>query len=375
MKKSLVFAAVISLTFVLAACGSKDNGDSTGGTGTGSSANLADAEAYLKPYLSAPTGISIDTPLSKAAPANQKVIGLNAGLGVAVTLSKYWKQAAEDLGWTYVDINSGATPETQQKAFESALQQNPDGILLAGVSAAVIKKQLEQAKEQGVWVSVQGSIDKPEGALYDTSIAGEDQVAKWGKTIAAYVAVNSGGMAKVIMVKLSGFPVTAAFDEAFAAGLKEFCAGCKIVAEAPQLGTDIGTKTPASVVSAVQSNPDADWLFFDNGNLSIGVNPALKAAGLTDQVKLVGTVADLGNTAGVKAGTESAWTSYSLPLIAYLQMDSLARKLLGDPAVPAVMPTQLITKDNIDTITTDAGGNYVGVKSYREDFKKLWLVN
>ena len=47
----------------------------------------------------------------------------------------------------------------------------------------------------------------------------------------------------------------------------------------PQQGTDIGTKTPGSVVSAVQADPKSKWLIFDLGDLATGVDAAIKAAG------------------------------------------------------------------------------------------------
>ena len=68
------------------------------------------------------------------------------------------------------------------------------------------------------------------------------------------------------------------------------------------------------------------------------------------------------------------WTAYSLPIVAYRQVDSMARKFNGDPTLNGVLPTQLITQANVGTLVDDSAGNYVGVTDYRAQFKKLWKV-
>jgi len=327
----------------------------------------------MQPFLKAPTTINIDTPLSKKAPAGKTVIGLDSGLGSAKVLANYWKQAAADLGWTYKDIISGATPEDQQKAMDSALQQNPDGILTSGIPIATLKSQLAEAKSKGIWVNTSASTDEPSGAMFDTSIANPDQLAEWGKMVAAYVTAQSQGKANVLDFSLPVFPILEAFDKSFQAAMKQWCPDCP-VAEKPQQGTDIGTKTPTAVVSAVQSNPSANWLVFDLGDLATGVDAALSAAGLADQVSIGGLTADTPNLEALKAKKEDVWTAYSLPIVAYRQLDSMARQFIGDPIVEKSLPTQLITQDTVNDLVVDKDGNYVGVADYQAQFKKLWLV-
>jgi ribose transport system substrate-binding protein len=327
----------------------------------------------MQKFLQAPTTINIDKPLSKKAPTGKTVIGLDSGLGSAKVLAKYWEQAAKDLGWTYKDIISGTTPETQQKAFESALQQSPDGILTSGIPISTLKSQLADAKSKGVWVNTSASTDAPSGAMFDTSIANPAQLAEWGKMVAAYVTVQSKGKAVIQDFSLPVFPILVAFDKAFQAGIKQWCPGCK-VSEHAQQGTDIGTKTPQSVVSAVQANPKTDWLIFDLGNLATGVDAALAAAGLAQGRHIGGLTADVPNLESLKSKKEDVWTAYSLPVVGYRQVDSMARKFVGDPAVAASLPTQLITQDTVSGLKNDNAGNYVGVADYQTQFKKLWQV-
>src|SRR3954454_12706312 len=384
MKKTLTTVVALSSAFMLASCsssgdGGSNTGASTGGAGAsqgstgGASSGVTEAKAYMEKFLGAPSTINIDTPLSKKAPTGKTLIGLDSGLGSAKVLAQYWKQAAGGLGWKYVDLISGTTPEDQQKAMDSAIQQSPDGILTSGIPIATIKSQLAEAKSKGIWVNTSASTDAPSGAMFDTSIANPDQLAEWGKMVAAYVTAQSQGKANVLDFSLPVFPILEAFDKSFQAAMKQWCPDCPVT-EKQQQGTDIGTKTPTAVVSAVQSNPSANWLVFDLGDLATGVDAALSAAGLADQVSIGGLTADTPNLEALKAKKEDVWTAYSLPIVAYRQLDSMARQFIGDPIVEKSLPTQLITQDTVNDLVVDKDGNYVGVADYQAQFKKLWLV-
>lgn len=385
MRKTLTVAAALSAAVLtLSACSSSGNGGGatsgsqpTGGggaptTAAGSSGEAA-AKAYMDKFLNTPTSINIDKPLSKKPSAGKTLIGLDSGLGSAKVLAQYWKQAAADIGWKYVDLISGTDPGSQQKAMESAIQQNPDGILTSGIPIETIKSQLAEAKSKGIWVNTSASTDQPSGAMFDTSIANPDQLHEWGKMVAAYVVTQSNGKAVVQDFSLPVFPILEEFDKSFQAALKVWCPACKVT-EHPQQGTDIGTKTPGAVVSAVQSNPGTNWLIFDLGDLATGVDAALSAAGITG-MHIGGLTADVPNIQALKAKKEDVWTAYSLPIVAYRQVDSFARKFNNDPILSASLPTQLITQDNVNSLVNDSAGNYVGVADYRDQFKRLWKLS
>lgn len=388
MRNTLTAAIALTSLLALSACSSSGGGATAtnppastpaGGATSGSSSSsstggggVAAAKAFEQQFLNSPTSINVTTALSKKPPTGKTLIGLDSGLGSAKVLAQYWKQAAEDLGWKYVDIISGATPEQQQKAMESAIQQNPSGILTSGIPIATIKVQLQEAQQKGIWVNTSASTDSPSGAMFDTSIANPGQLHEWGKMVAAYVVAESNGNATIQDFSLPVFPILEEFDKAFQAAVKQWCPACKVT-EHPQQGTDIGTKTPGAVVSTVQSNPGTNWLIFDLGDLETGVDAALAAAGING-MHIGGLTADTPNTQGLKAKKQDVWTAYSLPIVAYRQVDSFARKFVGDPIVSANLPTQLLTQQNVNSQVADSAGNYVGVANYRDQFKKLWHV-
>ena len=167
--------------------------------------------------------------------------------------------------------------------------------------------------------------------MFDTSIANPAQLAEWGKMVAAYVVVQSNGKADVQDFSLPVFPILLDFDTAFIAALKQWCPDCKVT-QNPQQASAIGTTTPQAVVSTVTRNPSTNWLIFDLGDLATGVNAALAAAGLHG-LHIGGLTADTPNIAALKSKTQDVWTAYSLPIVAYRQVDSFARKFEGMPTL------------------------------------------
>jgi ABC-type sugar transport system substrate-binding protein len=385
MRRTLAaVVATATSALAIAACSSSSSSsssNSTGSTGGGTSASatagatsasLAAAMQYEQQFLNTPTSIGISTPLTSKPAAGKLLVGLDSGLGSAKVLAQYWAQAAADIGWKYKDLISGSTPATQQAAMNSAIQLNPAGILTSGIPNSTIQTQLTLAAQKGIWVNSSADTSPPSGAMFDTSIASPDQLAVWGKMVAAYVAVQSQGKAVVQDFQLTAFPILLDFDTAFVAAMQQWCPTCKVstnAVPAASLGTSALT---GQVTSTVTRNPSTNWLVFDLGDLEIGVDAALKAASLSGQ-HIGGLTADTPNIAGLKAGTENVWTAYSLPIVAYRQVDSMARKFEGMTPLNATLPTQLITPQNVSSLVTDSAGNYVGVTDYRAQFKKLWL--
>jgi ABC-type sugar transport system substrate-binding protein len=384
MRKTL--AAVIAVTtsaLAIAACSSSGSSSSSSSTGAGTStsasstaggstsAGMAAATAYEQQWLSTPTSIGISTPLKSKPTPGKLLVGLDSGLGSAKVLAQYWAQAAADIGWKYKDLISGSTPATQQAAMNSAIQLNPAGILTSGIPNSTIQAQLTLAAQKGIWVNSSADTSPDSGAMFDTSIASPAQLAEWGKMVAAYVVVQSQGKAVVQDFQLTAFPILLDFDTAFVAAVQQWCSTCKVTTNAVPAAS-LGTSALTSqVTSVVARDPSTNWLIFDLGDLEIGVDAAVKAAGLTG-LHIGGLTADTPNIAGLKAGTENVWTAYSLPIVAYRQVDSMARKFEGMAILNANLPTQLITPQNVSSLVTDSAGNYVGVSDYRTEFKQLW---
>jgi ABC-type sugar transport system substrate-binding protein len=268
--------AVATSALAIAACSSSGStssssgSSSTGGasaSATATSAGTSAATAYEQQWLSTPTSIGITTPLKTKPAAGKLLVGLDSGLGSAKVLAQYWAQAAADIGWKYKDLISGSTPATQQAAMNSAIQLDPAGILTSGIPNSTIQSQLTLAAQKGIWVNSSADTSPDSGAMFDTSIANPAQLAEWGKMVAAYVVVQSGGKAVVQDFQLTAFPILLDFDTAFVAAVQQWCPGCKVstnAVPAASLGTSALT---SQVTSVVTRNPST------NGGHLAGLRP------------------------------------------------------------------------------------------------------
>jgi ribose transport system substrate-binding protein len=381
MTKARILPAALAALVLVTAC--SNNNDSTtadqpAAAGT-SNAGVEAAKAYLATQLSNPTSIEVKQPLSKKPDPGKLVVKLVTPQPVTTVVSDGAKAAAELLGWSYKAIPVGAGPEDIQKAFKAAmeLQPTPAAIEVSGYPKVTFAAQLAEAKSRGIMVISESTTDAPgTGDGIDVLLDGPSQVQLWGKDIAAAVVADSNGTAKVAVVSVSAYPILGEFVKGFKAALTEWCPACKTV-DLDQQATDVGTKTPSSIVSAVQRDPAIKYAVFSFGDLTIGLNSALTSAGLNGKLKIAGETATAANLQGVKAGTELAWTGFAAPVLGWRIVDAAARKANGDDlaeASSAPLPTQVVTKDNVGSILTDAGGYYIGVQDYTSQFTKLWLA-
>jgi ribose transport system substrate-binding protein len=384
MRTALTRAAVIPVVVaavVLSACSSsKSSGSSSGGTGgSDSSSGVTAAKAYLATVAANPAGIELSTPLSKKPEAGKLVVKLVTAQPVTKVVSDGTAAGAAALGWSYKAIPVGTGPEDIQKAFSAALALKPAplGIEVSGYPKVTFAKQLAEAKSKGIAVLSESTTDAPgTGDGIVGLLDGPSQVQIWGKDIAAEVIADSNGKAHVAMFSVSAYPILGEFVKGFKAAMSEWCPDCS-VKDVDQQATDIGTKTPQSVVSTFQRDPKLNYAIFSFGDMTIGLDAALKGAGLSGKVKIAGETATAANLQGVKNGTELAWTGFAAPELGWRTIDGFARFVNGDDMTPVSntpLPTQVITKDNIGSIVTDSSGYYIGLSDYASLFTKLWQV-
>jgi ribose transport system substrate-binding protein len=142
--------------------------------------------------------------------------------------------------------------------------------------------------------------------------------------------------------------------------------------------TDLaGGKIPGEVVSQIQKNPDIDWVILCLGDMATGLKAALRGAGQT-KVHIGGESASTANITALKNKDEDVWTGFAAKIHGWRRIDMAARVFNGeslDPNNNTLLPTQLLTQDNIGSAPIDADGYYLGVPEYQSQFKKLWLLS
>ncbi len=377
MRNSILgVATAVVATMVLAGCVMPGDDPNFGlrEPGVGEAGSSSDgAAAILAQSSAAPTTIGIDTPLTAKPDAGKLIVSVSDGTPADATLTKSIAAAAETLEWTLTVLPVDGTPESAQAAFEEAIRLKPSGIHVTGSQEEFLAASLASAEEAGIPVVCTGCAGEELGSVKDTAIAGPAQMDEWARMLAAFIAQASSGDASIDYITHPASPGLAYFTNAFITELPEFCPVCSVnqVAFDPSIDVDAAN----AAANAVSVDILANWLLTDDGAGFTGVEGALDAAGVLEQVQIAGNMGSAENIKGLLDKTQAAWTAYSIPIAGWRVIDSFARLFEGGPASDALLPTQLMTQDNAASLVLDDAGNYVGVADYQDQFTALWKVS
>src|SRR5687768_15393374 len=250
--RNLVGAVVLGAALVaLAGCGDSESsgGSAAGGGGPG----VAEAQTPAEKATTRPTSIGLETGIGKEVPAGKKVVFISCGVEACEIQGDIIKQGAADLGWTAEAIGTDGSPEQLQNAFETALRQGADAVILNAVNRDAVAKQIEKAEQQGVAFVTCCSIEA-EGDGILRNVAGKENSARIGENLAAQIVADSDGKADTLFVNISAFQILQALAGQIESSYKEFCADCEYATlDIP--ATSLGKDAPDRIVSYLRSHP------------------------------------------------------------------------------------------------------------------------
>lgn len=381
---AFVLAAVIT-ALALAACGSSSSssssasassssggGAATGtstGSGSSSSSGLATAKSIVDQYSKVPASITVTKPIGKPVPGGKKVVFIDCGIPTCTAVGDSLKQAAETLGWSYSSIAASTTPSAAQKAFEQAIQDKPDAVAFTGIARADINPQLKQLAAMNIPVVTCCTTDATGAGLTNIVRTAASSAAS-GRLAAAWIVNDSGGKANTLYVDLPVFPIYKPYRTGFATTYKKLCPSCEL-STLPLPATAIGTNGPQQIASYLSAHSSINYVFVVNDGLSLGLEAAMKGAGV-DNVKFVGSDSTQANFPAVVTGQEAATIPSPVGETGWYEADMIARAFAGTPQVnEGNMELQVWTKDNIPAGATKSG-TIVLNPNFMTQFKKLW---
>jgi ABC-type sugar transport system substrate-binding protein len=378
-----IVAAVVAVALAACSSSSKSEPDATSGSSSSTSPSPtsptteAAAVAIPAPATAAPTAINVTLPL-KSAPAKGVVIGaLTCSLPSCAPYTKGLKDATTVLGWTLKEYPYQASSlASVQSAMQQAIDAKVSYIALHGFPTAAYKQQLAAAKAAGIPVLNGGAPGPADTASGNPTNFGNDVTFQSeGTSLGQWILRDNGASsAHVALVSLPDYPILAGLTAGLKQSQTQYCpTGCS-VSELPVTGQDLGGGAiAAKVVAYLQSHPDVNYLAFAFSDLYPGVYNALKQAGLTSKVKLVGFSLSAPTVAAFQQGQIAAWGVFSLEFMSWLQVDAAARLSVGmtitDPLAP--LPNYVVTNAQ-DAAAT--GGFWEGPTGFQDSFKRLWLV-
>ncbi|WP_448624247.1 sugar ABC transporter substrate-binding protein [Geodermatophilus sp. URMC 64] len=376
-RRATISAVLGVVALTAAACSQGDDGSGGGGSGGEGGGNSA-AEQEVEQYLSPPEGIPIDTPVATCPEEGKTIIVTENPQAVTRKTNDGLEAGAEILGWTVIRQPVGTGAEDPQRAFDAALDQSPDAVLVSGNPSEVFRAQLDRATQLGIPVllSDNGEPVGTDGTAVTISLDDLEQTGLWGKMNADYAAAQ--GAQHVLIVDLSFYPILHAWAEGAADELANISPDTKVTTIDPQVTDLVAGEIPNLIVSEIQRNPDIDWILLSLGDMTTGLDAALRAAGLNEQVSIGGESASTANVAALQEGTEDAWTGFAAEIHGMYRIDALARLFGGEDPTQvdySQLPTQLLTPDNIDDAPLDDEGYYVGIEDYTSHFEDIWKAN
>ena len=353
---------------IVTGCGS-DSGGGASAALTGGGPGVAKAQTLAEEASTRPTTLGALQPIGKPVPAGKKVAFISCGVEACEIQGDIIKQGAADLGWTATTIGTDGSPEQLQNAFKTALRQGADAVILNAVNRASVAKQIEEAEQKGVPFVTCCSIEKPGDGILQT-VAGTENSAQIGEKLAAEIVADSNGKANTLYVNISAFQILHSLGTQFKSSYQQFCSGCEYGAlDVP--ATALGKDAPDRIVSYLRSHPQVNYVVLSVSNaLGAGLPAALRAAGLSDKVKIVGQSGDTQTFQDLQAKSFQSVVPFDYYAVDYLMLDALARHFAGAPAAAAHPPLWIVTSANMPETATK--GLFPVVEDYRDEFKKIW---
>lgn len=293
-KKAFVTVAVVTtMTLSLAACNRTSPADAAAAGGGGKSATLV-ISTLNNPFF--------------------------------VSVADGAKAKAKTLGMTIDVQNANNADQASLDLATAALSKKPSVLIIDPVSSASGGSIVTQANAASVPVVAFDRMPKG-GDLkafigYDAIQAGKNGAKALGEAV--------GGQGKIVQIQgIMGTSVAQERSKGFMEGIKAF-PGIKIVATQPA-EFDRG-KALDVMTNVLQSNRDIVGVYAANDEMALGVIAALKAAGLSGKVKVVGNDGIADAVTAIKDGSMYA-TNAESPFALGSEVMALAAKVANGEQV------------------------------------------
>jgi ribose transport system substrate-binding protein len=341
---------------------------------------VTQARANIATLLTEPADIPATTPLPRAPQKGVKVAFLTCSAAACSLLNPGFTAAAKALGWdpTVITYDSATPGQAVQQAINAGYKY----IATTSITLSTITPQVQQAKAHGVALFGAYTDDTPNGAqngLYGVAQNGEGDL-KTGAMMADWLIANSDGKANVVYVSIPLFPSLVGQGQGAQAEFSKLCPGCAF-ATLPVSVTQLGAgQVPATIVAYLRSHPSVNYLYLSFQDLDAGVAAAIKAAGLSGKVKIVGTEGQASQLHEVVNGQELMWSVLPEPYVMWVVVDWMARLSEGVLTPAALSATNEGVAFIVDTPAMATkqlsanGGNWAGPANYQSQFEQLWHV-
>jgi ribose transport system substrate-binding protein len=384
----VLFGALLSLAVVsviVAGCGGGGSSSSsssstseasttassteTEGSSGGSSVDCSSVEKPTKLKWEGPT-----EPVKPPAGDNLVVLIPTAlELEAAVRPVEGMEEALQALGWKTQVLDGEGTPSVYNKNIQQAINLHAAAIITDGLDPALIKNSLEDARSHGIVVISDAETGNPEvsptppstGYYADVS---PDETAM-GELIGTEISCAGNQEAHLLAFNDAEYASVGLFIEAAVKKVEE-CSGCSVEETVETQATEVQSQIPSETVNDMRTNSSIDSVLSGYDPVAVFQIPALKAAGLLENVKLYSEYGDSQNLEFIREGTQQATVAVPYEWSGWAAVDEMLRAMAEQPLVNENIPFALITKEvNLPA----AGQPFTGKEvDFAAEYKKLW---
>ena len=371
MRNLTVGALLVAAALGAAGCGGSDSADdgapaSADGSQKSSGINVEQAKKDLAAVVEEPSDYELPA-VGDTIPKGKTISFMSCPLAICTQVGEGVKDAATVLGWRVRTIPNNLTPAGYKQAWEQIAQDPGDAVMTTApiLPDSAISGLIDEADAPYVAVT---SPSGPAGRKVAV-IASLAAVEREGALEANWVIQDAGKPVKTLFVYDPSISGIASVTDGYKEGLAKNCPKCS-VDELKVSSAKVGPALAQEVVSELQRKPDVGYVVFGLGDFATGVPAAIKAAGLSDQVRLVVRGATPPNLTDVKGGGIAAAFTSEIYEAGWRAVDKAVRALADKP-IGNPMPfskNRLLTKENLPA---DISRSYT-IPGYQDGFKKAW---
>jgi ribose transport system substrate-binding protein len=330
-----------------------------------------DIESYkVLPAFVAP-GPAFD---AKAVMKDKSIVSIpvSSSIPFITTLEQAFGNVSKEVGFKFMEWNNQGRIPDWIDGMNYAISQKVTLVdLLAGADPRILKTQIETATQAGVKVvSSHYSGMKQATSPYLTSNVPSDYETG-ARLLAEWAILKTNGKPNVLVIASDEVYSTAAMVDAMKAEFAQ-CPDAKVVFVNVPI-TDWASKIQPTVVSAIQGNPDLNFIIPVYDSMCQFVVPAITLTGAKDRVKITsfnGTPFVIGY---VQQGKVDMDVGESLDWSARGIMDAEMRLVGGlEPVKDPHTPVHIFDATNADSVGHPPKANTGYGTEYVNEFHKLW---
>ena len=308
-------------------------------------------------------------------PSDISVYWLEGNIQSILPITGGFEEATDALGWDLTTLSyDPADPQGPGAAMQQAVDAGADYIAVSGQTTDILGAGLEAAMGAGIPVIELYSTDEIGGesnGIYANVGSAASSQASYPR-LADLIISDSGGDANVLVVSIPDFAILNVATDAIEEQFANECPDCTVENLDVTIADLTGGTVGSQIVSAVQTNPDIEYVFVVIGDLASGLPEAMASAGMED-VKIIGNVPNAEQLQSLADGTSFAWLPLPRAESAWAAVDSMVRLAAGGEVSPnhEVLPIVIWTTDTVPTPIEE----YEGPEGYQDQFKALWGVS